>query len=221
MDKVTAIIVAAGEGQRFGAPKQFAPLKEKPVLEWCLGCFNTHVQVAEIILVLMSDIEKEEYIRRFPKITAVVTGGKHRQDSVTAGFNQIDPKKTGFVLIHDGVRPLVDHSLLSRVITATRENGAAVPVVAIEDTVKAVEGEKVLRTVDRTKLRRVQTPQGFSYSLLKEALDRAREDNYIGTDEAALVERIGKEVVVVEGDPRNIKITTPEDIQVAEVYLEG
>jgi 2-C-methyl-D-erythritol 4-phosphate cytidylyltransferase len=221
MDKVTAIIVAAGEGQRFGAPKQFAPLREKPVLEWCLGCFNTHVQVAEIILVLMSDIEKEEYIRRFPKITAVVTGGKHRQDSVTAGFNQIDPQKTGFVLIHDGVRPLVDHALLSRIITATKEKGAAVPVIAIEDTVKAVEGEKVLRTVDRAKLRRVQTPQGFSYSLLKEALDRAREDNYIGTDEAALVERIGKEVVVVEGDPRNIKITTPDDIQVAEVYLEG
>jgi len=220
MNKVTAIVVAAGEGQRFGAPKQFAPLREKPVLEWCLGCFNTHIQVAAIVLVLVNDIEKEEYIRRFPKITAVVTGGKHRQDSVIAGFKQVDPQKTEVVLIHDGVRPLVDHALLSRVITATKEKGAAVPVIAIEDTVKAVDGDKVLRTVDREQLRRVQTPQGFSYPILKEALDLARKDNILSTDEAALVERAGYEIVAVDGDPRNIKITTPEDIRIAEVYLE-
>jgi 2-C-methyl-D-erythritol 4-phosphate cytidylyltransferase len=220
MNKVTAIVVAAGEGQRFGAPKQFAPLREKPVLEWCLGCFDTHVQVAEIVLVLMSDIEKDEYMRRFPKIVAVVTGGKQRQDSVMAGFNQIDPRETDFVLIHDGVRPLVDHALLSRVIAAARKNGAAVPVIAIEDTVKAVEGDKILRTVDREKLRRVQTPQGFSYPILKAALDQAREDGTYSADEAALVERMGGEVVIVEGDPRNIKITSPEDIRIAEVLLE-
>ncbi|MEE9502031.1 MAG: 2-C-methyl-D-erythritol 4-phosphate cytidylyltransferase [Candidatus Aminicenantaceae bacterium] len=220
MNKVTAIVVAAGEGQRFGAPKQFAPLREKPVLEWCLGCFDTHVQVAEIVLVLMSDIEKDEYMRRFPKIVAVVTGGKQRQDSVMAGFNQIDPRETDFVLIHDGVRPLVDHALLSRVIAAARKNGAAVPVIAIEDTVKAVEGDKILRTVDREKLRRVQTPQGFSYPILKAALDQAREDGTYSADEAALVERMGGEVVIVEGDPRNIKITSPEDIRIAEGLLE-
>lgn len=220
MNKVTVIVVAAGEGQRFGAPKQFAPLREKPVLEWCLGCFDTHVQVAEIVLVLMSDIEKDEYMRRFPKIATVVTGGKQRQDSVMAGFNQIDPRETDFVLIHDGVRPLVDHALLSRVIAAARKNGAAVPVIAIEDTVKAVEGDKILRTVDREKLRRVQTPQGFSYPILKAALDQAREDGTYSADEAALVERMGGEVVIVEGDPRNIKITSPEDIRIAEVLLE-
>lgn len=220
MNKVTAIVVAAGEGQRFGAPKQFAPLRNKPVLEWCLGCFDSHVQVTEIILVLASDIEKEEYIRRFPKIAAVVTGGKHRQDSVMAGFNQIDPAKTEVVLIHDGVRPLVDHALLSRVIAATKEEGAAVPVIAIQDTVKAVDGDKVLRTVDREQLRSVQTPQGFSYPILKAALIQARKDNILSTDEAALVERMGHEIVCVEGDPRNIKITTPDDIRFAEVYLE-
>lgn len=220
MNKVTAIVVAAGEGQRFGAPKQFAPLRKKPVLEWCLRSFDTHVQVADIVLVLKSDIEKQEYIRRFPKIASVVTGGEHRQDSVIAGFNQIDPQKTGFVLIHDGVRPLVDHALLSRIIAATKENGAAVPVIAIEDTVKAVEGDKVLRTVDREQLRCVQTPQGFSYQVLKAALDQARKDNFYSTDEAALIERIGQEIVIVEGDPRNIKITTPEDIRIAEMYLE-
>lgn len=220
MNKVSAIVVAAGEGQRFGAPKQFAPLKGKPVLEWCLECFDSHVQVADIVLVLMSDIEKEEYMRRFPKIATVVTGGKHRQDSVAAGFREVNPQKTGFVLIHDGVRPLVDHALLSRVIRATREGGAAVPVIPIEDTVKVVEGDKVLRTLNREDLRRVQTPQGFSYTLLKTALDRAREDDYLGTDEAALVERIGAKIAAVAGDPRNIKITTPDDVRIAEAYLE-
>ncbi len=220
MNKVTAIVVAAGEGQRFGAPKQFAPLKDKAVLEWSLECFQTHIQVADIVLVLMRDIEKEEYMRRFPKIVSVVTGGKHRQDSVFAGFGQVDPQETGFVLIHDGVRPLVDHALLSRVIRATKESGAAIPVVPLEDTVKVVEGGKILRTLDREKLRRVQTPQGFSYPILKAALEQAREDDHYGTDEAALVERIGREVVLVEGDPRNIKITTPEDIRIAEALLE-
>ena len=220
MNKVTAIVVAAGEGQRFGAPKQFAPLKDKPVLEWCLATFDSHVQVADIVLVLASEIEKEEYIRRFPKITAVVTGGAHRQDSVMAGFEKIDPERTEVVLIHDGVRPLADHALLSRVIAATAENGAAVPVLAIEDTVKAVDGDKILRTVDREELRRVQTPQGFSYAILKAALDQAQKENILSTDEAALVERMGHEVVTVEGDPMNIKITTPGDIRVAEAYLE-
>lgn len=220
MNKVTAIIVAAGEGQRFGAPKQFAPLKGKPVLEWCLESFNTHVQVGNIVLVLMSDIEKERYIRRFPKISAVVTGGKQRQDSVMVGFGQIDPQETGYVLIHDGVRPLVDHALLSRVIAATREYGAAIPVISIEDTVKVVMDNMVLRTLDREELRRVQTPQGFSYAILEAALERARKDGYFGTDEAALVERMGQQIVSVEGDHRNIKITTPEDIRIAEVYLE-
>jgi 2-C-methyl-D-erythritol 4-phosphate cytidylyltransferase len=220
MDKVTAIVVAAGEGQRFGAPKQYARLRDKPVLEWCLGSFDSHMQVMEIVLVLASDIEKEEYIRRFPKITAVVTGGKHRQDSVMAGFSVIDPAKTEIVVIHDGVRPLADHALISRVIAATKEKGAAVPVIVIDDTVKAVEGDKVLRTVDREQLRRVQTPQGFSYPILKTALTQAKKDNILSTDEAVLVERMGHDIVAVEGDPRNIKITTVDDIRVAEVYLE-
>lgn len=220
MNKVTAIIVAAGEGQRFGAPKQFAPLKEKPVLEWCLQCFQMHIQVADIVLVLMRNVGKDEYIRRFPKIVSVVTGGKHRQDSVYAGFGQIDPRKTGFVLVHDGVRPLVDHALLSRVILAAKESGAAIPVIPVEDTVKAVEGGKILRTLDREKLHRVQTPQGFSYPILKAALEQARVDGYHGTDEATLVERMGGEVVCVDGDPRNIKITTPEDLRIAEALLE-
>jgi len=118
MARVTVIIVAAGEGQRYGAPKQFVPLAGKPVLEWCLESFETHVQVAKIILVLISDVQKIDYMERYKKVTHVIPGGAHRQDSVFAGFNLIDPSETDYVLIHDGVRPLVSHDLISRVIQA-------------------------------------------------------------------------------------------------------
>jgi len=220
MNKVTVIIVAAGEGQRFGAPKQFVPLADKPVLEWCLESFETHVQVAKIILVLMSDVQKKEFMERYKKVTHVVTGGEHRQDSVFAGFNQVDPSETEYVLIHDGVRPLVSHELISRVIHAAKKSGAAIPVIPVEDTVKLVGGNKILDTLDRTKIRRVQTPQGFSYQVLRTALSRARDEEYFGTDEATLVERIGGEVSLVEGDSMNIKITTPDDLRIAEALIE-
>jgi len=220
MTKVSVIIVAAGEGQRYGAPKQFVPLAGKPVLEWSLESFETHVQVAKIILVLISDVQKKEYMERYKKVTHVIPGGAHRQDSVFAGFNQIDPSETDYVLIHDGVRPLVSHELISRVIQAAKERGAAIPVIPVEDTVKLIEGDKILDTLDRTKIRRVQTPQGFSYQVLRMALSRARDEEYYGTDEATLVERMGGEVFLVDGDPKNIKITTPEDLRIAEALSE-
>lgn len=220
MTRVSVIIVAAGEGQRYGAPKQFVPLAGKPVLEWCLESFETHVQVAKIVLVLISAVQKHEYMERYKKVTHVISGGAHRQDSVLAGFNQIDPSETDYVLIHDGVRPLVSHELISRVIQATKESGAAIPVIPVEDTVKLIEGDKILDTLDRTKIRRVQTPQGFSYQVLKTALNRARDEEYYGTDEATLVEKMGGEVVFVDGDYKNIKITTPEDLRIAEAFCE-
>ena len=220
MNRITVIIVAAGEGERFGAPKQFTPLAGKPVLEWCLESFETHVQVAKIILVLTSDVQKKEYMERYKKVTHVVTGGRRRQDSVVAGFNHVDPSETDYVLIHDGVRPLVSHALIGRIVEATKESGAAIPVISVEDTVKLVEGDKVLETLDRTKIRRVQTPQGFSYQVLRTALNRARDDNFYGTDEATLVERMGGTISLVEGDFHNIKITTPDDIRIAEALIE-
>jgi len=220
MNKAAVIIVAAGEGQRFGAPKQFVPLAGKPVLEWSLESFERHVQVAKIILVLTSDVQKKEYMERYKKVTHVVIGGAHRQDSVVAGFNQIDPSETDLVLIHDGVRPLVSHALISRVINTAKMSGAAIPVIPVEDTLKLIEGDKILETLDRTKIRRIQTPQGFSYQVLRTALSRARDEDYYGTDEAALVERMGGPVLLVEGDSSNIKITTPDDIRVAEALIE-
>lgn len=220
MMRVTAIIVAAGEGRRFGFSKQFAPLREKPVLEWCLEKFEGHEQVNAIVLVLKRENLKENIFSQFGKIVSVTEGGEKRQDSVCRGFNQVDPERTEVVLVHDGVRPLVERDLISRIINAALKKGAAVPVIPIDDTIKFIEGKKVSKTVDRTHFFKAQTPQGFSYSVLKEALDNANETDFYGTDEASLVERIGKTVSVVQGDPRNIKITTPLDLRLAEALLE-
>ncbi len=220
MSEVYAIIVAAGEGKRFGFSKQFALLRGKSVLDRCLEKFEAHKKVEAIVLVLRDETQKNNYFKRYRKIVAVVRGGKRRQDSVLSGFHQIDQEKAEIVLVHDGVRSLVSEGLIDRVIEATLKRGAAVPAIPVEDTIKIVEGEEVSRTLDRAKLFRVQTPQGFFYPILKTALDRAREENFYGTDEASLVERIGKKVSIVKGDPRNIKITSPEDLRIAEALLE-
>lgn len=220
MKRVSVIVVAAGEGKRFGFSKQFALVKEKSVLDRCLEKFEVHEQVTEIILVLKGGPQKGEFIKRYRKVVAVARGGRERQDSVLSGFNQIDPEKAEVVLVHDGVRPLVGEDLISRVIEATLTKGAVVPAIPVEDTIKLVEGQEVSRTLDRTGLFRVQTPQGFFYSILKAALDKAKEENFYGTDEAFLVERTGKKVSIIQGDPKNIKITTPEDLKIAEAFLE-
>jgi len=220
MDRVTAIIVAAGEGRRFGLAKQFAPLKGKTVLDWCLERFQRYDAVDDIILVLGEVSKIQEYRQRYKKVASVVRGGERRQDSVYSGLGCVDERKTELVLVHDGVRPLVGEDLIGRVIEAAGEKGAVIPVLPVEDTIKRVEGERVIQTEDRTRLFRSQTPQGFSCSLLKEAFIRAREEGFYGMDEASLVERMGKEVFIIQGDPKNIKITTQDDLRVAEVLIE-
>lgn len=220
MKVVSAIIVAAGEGRRFGSAKQFALIKGKPVIDWSLERLEVHEKIAETILVVRDERGKDKYFDRYLKLKAVVKGGEKRQDSVIAGFNQINPEKTGIVLVHDGVRPLVGEDLISRIIEAAEKWGAAIPVLPIEDTVKLVEGKVISRTLDRSKLFRVQTPQGFFYSILNEALKKAIEDGFYGTDEAALVERIGGKVFAVKGDSLNIKITDKEDLRIAEALIE-
>ena len=220
MKTVTAIIVAAGRGQRFGSAKQFVMLKGLPLVYWSLERFEKHPEVDDIVLVVPAEEEKETFLKRYKKLKAVVAGGKERQDSVRQGFLQVKPGDAEIVLIHDGVRPLVSEGLITRVIRAAREKGAAVPGLMVEDTIKEARAGDVIRTPDRQSLFRVQTPQGFSYSALKEALDRATQDQFYGTDEATLVERLGGRVGLVEGDPRNIKITNPLDLKVAEALLE-
>lgn len=220
MDRVTAIIVAAGEGKRFGLSKQFAPLKGKTVLDWCLERFEKHTGVDDIVLVIRETHSGQEYTRKYKKITSVAIGGEKRQDSVYAGLGCVDEKKTRIVLVHDGARPLVGEDLIGRVIEAAGKKEAVVPVISFNDTIKRVEGERIIQTEDRTHLVRSQTPQGFLCSLLREAFINARKEGFYGTDEASLVERMDKRVFVIQGDPKNIKITTQDDLRIAEVLIE-
>jgi 2-C-methyl-D-erythritol 4-phosphate cytidylyltransferase len=220
MRKVSAIVVAAGAGRRFGSAKQFALLRGKEVLEWSLQAIAGHPEVNEIILVLPAEESGARYRERWSKIAAVVPGGERRQDSVARGFDRVKPGPAGLVLVHDGVRPLVSREVVSRVIAKAEETGAAVAAVPVEDTIKEAAGGFVVRTLERDSLQRSQTPQAFRYEVLGEALRRAREDGYYGTDEAALVERTGHPVAAVPGDPRNIKITTAADLKIAEAWLE-
>jgi len=220
MKKVSAIIVAAGAGRRFGSAKQFALLGGISVLERSLDAFAAHPEVDEVVLVLPAGEGGARYRKRWSKIIAVVRGGERRQDSVVRGFARLDSGPADLVLVHDGVRPLVSREVISRVIAKAEENGAAVAAVPVEDTIKEAAGGIVVRTLDREKLQRIQTPQAFAYAVLDGALRRAREEGFYGTDEAALVERTGYPVAVVQGERRNIKITTAADLKIAEALLE-
>ncbi len=216
MSRIAAVIVAAGSGSRFGGLKQFALLGGKSLVDWSCEAFQNHPQIDDIVLVLPDQAGKTGWAGRFSKIVDVVSGGRRRQDSVRAGFKRLDPARTGFVLVHDGARPLVTADLIDRVIEAGRKNGAAVPIVPVDDTLKEIESDRVARTLDRSRVGRAQTPQGFAYALLGQALASAEETEFTGTDEASLVERLGRPVTVVAGDPRNMKITTSLDLITAE-----
>ncbi|MBD3414744.1 MAG: 2-C-methyl-D-erythritol 4-phosphate cytidylyltransferase [Candidatus Aminicenantes bacterium] len=220
MGKTYVIVVAAGESLRFGSDKQSAYIKGKSVLERTLNCLEQHSQIDEVILVLNEEAPKDSFASAFPKIKKIVIGGKERQDSMEAGFREVKPDPESLVLVHDGARPLVKKDLISRVIKAAQEYGAAVPGLPIRDTVKSVQGETVQKTLDRSRLYACQTPQGFRYSMLRSALDQAAEEGFLGTDEASLVERQGGIVMMVPGHWTNIKITFPEDIKIAEALVE-
>lgn len=220
MRKVSAIIVAAGAGKRFGSAKQFALLRGKSVLGRSLGAFASHPEVDEIVLVLPAGEPGAGYRKQWSKVVAVVRGGEKRQDSVFRGFERLDCSPADIVMVHDGVRPLVSREVISRVIAKAKDCGAAVAAVPVEDTIKEAAGGVVLRTMERENLRRIQTPQAFAYEVLDRALRKAREDGFYGTDEAALVERLRHPIAVVLGDRRNIKITTAADLKIAEALLE-
>ena len=220
MSKVSAIIVAAGAGKRFGSAKQFALLRGKSVLDRSLEAFVAHPEVDEIVLVLPAEEDAARYRKPGGKVVAAVRGGKRRQDSVVRGFERLDSRPADIVLVHDGVRPLVSREVITRVIAKARECGAAIAAIPVEDTVKEAAGGIVVRTLERENLQRVQTPQAFAREVFDRALRKAREDGFYGTDEAALVERTGHPVAVVPGDRRNIKITTAADLKIAEALLE-
>jgi 2-C-methyl-D-erythritol 4-phosphate cytidylyltransferase len=218
-----AIIVAAGQGRRFPGEqkKQFLPLAGKPVIAHSLAAFEATPLIRSVLLVVHpEDVDwcRWEIVERFgfAKVSRVVAGGVERQDSVLAGLEALK-EENGIVVIHDGVRPLVSREMIEASIEGAVRFGAVVMAVPSKETIKRVDGEgRVLETLDRQVLRQIQTPQAFRTALLREAYRRSMEEGFLGTDDASLVERLGIEVRVLPGDYANIKITTPEDLLVAD-----
>lgn len=220
----TAIIVAAGSGQRFGSqPKQFASLLEKPIIIHTLERFAASPKIDEIVLVLSED--GREYFDRIKNqfeisnLKSIITGGQTRAESVKNGLDSIAANDDDIVVIHDGARPLVSVDEITRTVEKATQTGAACLVADVTDTIKEIDGEHILRTVDRSKLRRAVTPQAFRYDILKRAFKGVDLTESI-TDECYLVERLGVKIAWVEGNSRNIKITRPEDLLFAEFTIE-
>ena len=235
--KVIVIIPAAGLGTRMAPPpkpgrkpgpsKQFAEIGGVPILILTLRKFAAVDSVKEIYVALPKG-EAERFQPRLAKETLgtkvhLVEGGENRQQSVANALAQVKAEADDIVLVHDAVRPFVDSGIILNVIAAAAKHGAAIAGVPAVDTVKQVErtadGAIVITTLPRERVVQAQTPQGFRFAVLKKAFDEALADGFTGTDEASLVERGGHEVAVVMGSARNIKITTPADLELAEFYL--
>jgi 2-C-methyl-D-erythritol 4-phosphate cytidylyltransferase len=231
--KVIVIIPAAGLGTRMAgaatgkAPaKQFTEMNGVPVLIHTLRKFAAAKEVSEIVIALRKS-EAESFAPRLQreklaKPVRIVEGGEHRQESVANALEAISAAKEDLVLVHDAVRPFVDQEIILNVIEAASKYGAAIAALPAVDTIKQVDrtadGAVVNATIPREHIVLVQTPQGFRFHVLKQAFDEATRDGFTGTDEASVVERMGHPVHVVMGSPRNIKITTPSDLELAEYY---
>lgn len=220
--KVVAIVPAAGQGRRFGKDKAYVELGGEPVLIRTLKCLEQVERITEIIPVLRKDVLDEAVatIERYnlKKIKRVAPGGKERFESVFNGLKLVDDEGA-IVLIHDGVRPLVSRELIIRVLDGLKDCDAVVPGVPVKDTVKEVKDGKVIKTLKRHLLFNIQTPQGFRFKTLMGAYLKAIDARRHFTDDAQVVEAAGGEVKLVEGDYRNIKITTPEDLRIAEIFI--
>ncbi|MBT2292430.1 2-C-methyl-D-erythritol 4-phosphate cytidylyltransferase [Paenibacillus albidus] len=219
-NSVGVVMVAAGRGTRMGTAesKQYLLLKGKPIIVHTLEVFQQHKLISEIVLVTgEQDMERcREWIDTYKldKVTGVVCGGAERQHSVYNGLRQLN---STWVMVHDGVRPFVQPSEIEACYERARQVGASVLAVPVKDTIKQVDSDgKVLSTPDRRSLWAIQTPQTFRASELRLAYEAAERDGFLGTDDASLAERAGIAVSVVEGSYRNIKITTPEDLDFAE-----
>ena len=215
-----AVIVAAGGGSRMrGLDKLFTEVSGKPLLAHAIAPFQECAAFNRIVLVVSAEsVERGEKLARehgLSRVTAAVPGGERRQDSVRFGVEALG--ECDYVAVHDGARPIVDARLIARGLEAVRETGAAVPAVPLADTVKEVGRDAlVVRTVDRTRLWAVQTPQFFRYDLLLRAHSEHPE---AVTDDAALLEAMGLPVKIFPGDKRNIKVTTPEDLELVRAML--
>jgi len=227
MSRVTALIPAAGMGTRMGktVPKQFLLLGDKPLLAHTLLVFQHAPEIDEIIPILsQEDMEVclRDVVEKYhlTKVKTLVVGGKERQDSVANGLKKLE-KDASIVLIHDGVRPFVTHEMIRESVDRAR-GGACIAVgVPIKDTIKEVDNKMiVIRTLERNRLWAIQTPQVFPLAVLRHAYEESYKHKIYGTDDATLVERAGGRVQVIMGSYDNIKITTPEDLNLAEEILK-
>ena len=217
-----AVIVAAGNASRMeGIDKVMAELGGEPMLLRTVRTFQTCDAIKEIVVVTRSDllVQVMGLCKDFDKVTAVVAGGKDRPESVSNGLNALSGK-VKLAAIHDGARPLVTFEVIDRAVRAANSYGAAAPGVPVKDTIKEVTGGVVKNTPDRNHLRAIQTPQVFDFDLLRGALKKAKDDGTAITDDCSAVENMGFSVKIVEGDERNIKVTTPMDLKIAELLLE-
>ena len=217
-----AVIVAGGSAARMGGiDKVMATLGSEPMIKRTVRTFQECDAVSEIVVVTREDliVPITNLCAGFSKVKAVVMGGKDRQSSVHQGLNALSDK-VKLAAIHDGARPLVTWQVIDRVIRAANTYGAAAPAIPVKDTIKTVQGGIVKNTPDRASLQAVQTPQVFDFDLIRGALKQAILEEAPITDDCSAVERMGMRVKIVEGDERNIKVTTPMDLKIAEMLLE-
>ena len=217
-----AVIVAAGSASRMGGiDKVMAPLGGEPMIVKTVRAFQSCEAIAEIIIVTRQDLVApiQELCREMDKVRAVVIGGASRQESVWLGLNAFSGK-IQMAAVHDGARPLISWELIDRTVRAANSYGAAAPAIPVKDTIKVEGSGLVESTPDRSRLRAVQTPQVFDFDLLRGALQKAREDGAEVTDDCSAVERLGMKIRLVEGEERNLKVTTPLDLKIAELLLE-
>lgn len=217
-----AVIVAAGSASRMGGiDKVMAPLQGEPMLVRTVRTFQESDVIREIVIVTRKDLlpRVKALCAGFDKVKTVVEGGADRASSVSAGLDALS-KRVALAAIHDGARPLVSLEVIEWTVRAANTYSAAAPAIPVKDTIKTVQGGIVTETPDRSKLQAVQTPQVFDLDLLLGALKNAADKKLSITDDCSAVEAMGMSVKIVEGDERNIKVTTPLDLKIARMFLE-
>jgi 2-C-methyl-D-erythritol 4-phosphate cytidylyltransferase len=220
---VSVIIPAAGSGKRMNSstPKQFIELGGKPILFHTIKKFEQSPHVSEIIIVSpKTDIEFVETMinTHFKKVKCVIEGGKERQNSVQNGLNNV-AINSDIIIVHDGVRPFINQIEIEKICSVLQTENAAVIAVPVKNTIKTVERHYVKNTPDRSTLWAIQTPQGMKATVFKSCYEKLKQENILGTDESMIAEHYGYSVNVIEGNYKNIKITTPEDLEIGELFL--
>lgn len=217
------LILAAGRGERFGAPKQRMMLGGHPLALWSILAYEQSSLVDLIVMVTDEDsvefFEHQMKHRGIDKVEAVVPGGKERYHSLRAGINVLP--EAGFVAVHDGARPFVRAEDVSRGFETVQSQGPAVYALPETDTLKRVRNKLIVETISRDCIYRAQTPQFFPLAMLRDALNKADEDGFVGTDEASYVERLGEKIHILPGRAENLKITYRRDLELAEELLQA